>query len=50
VGRRERVNGGVVLRDVILGGVEILEDVVKMGLCCLCVCVCVCDYCKTEKV
>jgi hypothetical protein len=41
VGRRERVNGGVVLRDIILDGVEILEDVAKMGLW-LFVCVCVC--------
>ena len=39
VGGRERVDGGVVLKDIILDGVEVLEDAVRTG-CGLFVCVC----------
>ena len=38
MGGRERVDGGVVLRDIILDGVEVLEDAVRTGCGCYCVC------------
>jgi hypothetical protein len=37
VGGRERVDGGVVLRDIILDGVGVLEDAVRTRCGCLCV-------------
>jgi hypothetical protein len=41
MGGRERVDGGVVLRDIILDGVEVLEDAVRTGCGWLVGCVCV---------
>jgi hypothetical protein len=37
MGGRERVDGGVVLRDIIMDGVGVLEDTVRTGCGCLCV-------------
>lgn len=41
VGGRERVNGGVVLGDIIPDRVRVLEDAGRTGYGCLCVCACV---------
>jgi hypothetical protein len=40
VGGRELVDGGVVLRDIILDGVGVLEDAVRTGCGWLFMCVC----------
>ena len=57
VGGRERVEGSVVLGDIILDSVGVLEDAVMTRYGCLCVCACVtglsareCQLCICGKV